>query len=301
MMAMYLLLSRIQVHNANAMSSPYTVGFPAMTAWLGAVHALERKLNSEGFPDVHFSGVAVASHTCDVQLYKGPGDYRYSIVGTANPLKKSNKTGEYERPPFIEEARCHLCVSLLIRTQGIDGRNMGVVNEIVTSLLWRMKIAGGDIEKIGNVETVPVNAETDKDERSLLRRLMPSYVLVERRDLMIGESAEDEDALMRLMNGLAVEFEAQDDGDSLIWKGKRRNDGWIVPIAVGFKAISGKVSAKHQRALEYDHYFAEPIVTLGEFRMPYHFQSIDEILWEYHTELEQGLYLCRNQNNVQNA
>lgn len=298
-MAMYLLLSKIQVHNANAMSSPYTVGFPAMTAWLGAAHALERQLNAEGFPDVHFSGVAVASHACDVQLYKGPNDYRYSIVGTANPLRK--KDGAYERPPFIEEARCHLCVSLLLRTQGVDGANKDQVEKMVASLLWRMKLAGGDIEKIGKVEIIQVSEESDADERWLLRRLMPSYVLVERRDLMVTGDGEDDDALTRLMDMLAVDYEAQDTGNGLKWKGSRRAAGWLVPIAVGFKSISETVNAKHQRALEYEHHFAEPIVTLGEFRMPYHFRSIDEILWEYHTDLTQGLYLCQNQKNLQNA
>ncbi|PIU55383.1 MAG: type I-F CRISPR-associated protein Csy2, partial [Deltaproteobacteria bacterium CG07_land_8_20_14_0_80_38_7] len=28
-----LLLPHIKVHNANALSSPFTIGFPAMTAW----------------------------------------------------------------------------------------------------------------------------------------------------------------------------------------------------------------------------------------------------------------------------
>lgn len=298
-MAMYLLLSKMQVHNANAMSSPYTVGFPAMTAWLGAIHALERRLNAEGFPDVHFSGVAVASHACDVQLYKGPNDYRYSIVGTANPLRK--KDGAYERPPFIEEARCHLCVSLLLRTQGVDGANKDQVEKMVASLLWRMKLAGGDIEKIGKVEIIQVSEESDADERWLLRRLMPSYVLVERRDLMVTGDGEDDDALTRLMDMLVVEYEAQDTGNGLKWKGSRRAAGWLVPIAVGFKSISETVNAKHQRALEYEHHFAEPIVTIGEFRMPYHFRSIEDILWEYHTDLTQGLYLCRNQKILQNA
>lgn len=300
-MAMYLLLSKIQVHNANAMSSPYTVGFPAMTAWLGAAHALERNLHEGGFKEVSFSGVAVVSHTCDVQLYKGPKDYQYSIIGTANPLKKSSKTGAYERPPFIEEARCHLCVSLLIKLQGVDGINKEQVKKEVENNIWRMKLAGGDIEKIGKLEFVPVNEESDDEERRLLRRLMPGYAVIERRDLMLNEEYDKKDALTRLIDMLAVEFEAEKNGDNLSWHGKRRTEGWITPIAVGFKSISGAVTAKHQRSEEYEHRFAEPVVTLGEFRMPYHFRSINEILWEYHTDLEHGLYLCRNQNNSQNA
>ena len=44
MMKTYIVLPDVQIHNANAMSSTYTIGFPAMTAWLGAVHALQRNL-----------------------------------------------------------------------------------------------------------------------------------------------------------------------------------------------------------------------------------------------------------------
>ena len=47
-MRQFLLIPHLKLHNANAMSSPYTIGFPAMTAWLGAVHALQRKLQSKG-------------------------------------------------------------------------------------------------------------------------------------------------------------------------------------------------------------------------------------------------------------
>lgn len=34
-MKKYLLLSQMQIQNANAMSSTCTIGFPAMTAWQG--------------------------------------------------------------------------------------------------------------------------------------------------------------------------------------------------------------------------------------------------------------------------
>ncbi len=301
-MTNYLLLSRLQIHNANAASSPYTVGFPAMTAWLGAVHALERKMRDSGYPDLRFLETAVFSHTFEAQLYKGPGDYQYSIIGTANPLKKSNKTGEYERPPFIEEARCHLTVSLLVKAQGIDGRNEDAVKEKVTALLWRMKLAGGDLEHIGKVETVYVDGESDADERQLLRKLMPSYALIERRDLMLQEREKESDALDDLMEMLAVEYVPQprEEDEKAYWNAGRHTDGWIVPIAVGFRDISGEIKASHQRELNVEHHFVEPVLTLGEFRMPCHFQRIDETMWKYHTEPEQGLYICRNQENFDN-
>lgn len=56
-MSTYLVIRKMQIHNANAMSSTYTIGVPAMTAWLGAVHALERKvrgLNQKKREDTDF-------------------------------------------------------------------------------------------------------------------------------------------------------------------------------------------------------------------------------------------------------
>lgn len=85
-----LLIPRIEIQNANALSSPYTIGFPAMTAWLGAVHALQRKLNvsSEDFTDLKFISTAVINHEFNLHTYKGHGDFNHSIISTSNPLKK---------------------------------------------------------------------------------------------------------------------------------------------------------------------------------------------------------------------
>ncbi len=74
-----LLLPHIKVHNANALSSPFTIGFPAMTAWLGAVHALQRKLNDKGY-SICFDAVGVVSHKMDLQTYKGTNDFVSSMT-----------------------------------------------------------------------------------------------------------------------------------------------------------------------------------------------------------------------------
>ncbi|MBE0515513.1 type I-F CRISPR-associated protein Csy2, partial [Sulfurimonas sp.] len=93
-----LLLPHLEVHNANALSSPFTIGFPAMTAWLGATHALQRKLNSDGFEALRFKATGVVSHNAKLETLRGA--YVHSIIGTGNPLDKDGN-----RPSFIEEAR----------------------------------------------------------------------------------------------------------------------------------------------------------------------------------------------------
>lgn len=138
-MKAYLLISHLRIHNANAMSSTLTIGVPAMTAWLGAVHALERKLGERRSRlwRIRLVKTAVSYHKTNLQIYKGPGDYVNSLVGTANPL---NEKGE--RPSFIEDARIHLSVSLLIEAQKVDGNNMELLEQAVKEILPRMKMAG---------------------------------------------------------------------------------------------------------------------------------------------------------------
>ncbi|UYK69882.1 type I-F CRISPR-associated protein Csy2 [Coxiella burnetii] len=85
-----LLIPHLRIHNANALSSPFTIGFPAMTAWLGATHALQRNLNERGIP-VTIPATGVVSHQMDLQTYRGNDDYVSSIINTGNPLVPKTK------------------------------------------------------------------------------------------------------------------------------------------------------------------------------------------------------------------
>lgn len=285
-----LLLPHIKVHNANALSSPFTIGFPAMTAWLGATHALQRKLNVSCFESLRFNATAVISHVCDLQTHKGVGDYVYSIIGTGNPL---DKTGS--RSAFIEEARCHLDVSLIIEYSGIVKDDEALLLEkIVHHLNCHMKIAGGDILNFNSPEVLKIEDGVEKDLRQLTRRLMPGYAIVERRELMIEAMDQGQDAIDALLDYLAIHHSCEKDENShVIWTSKRQTAGWIIPIATGFHGISELGQAKNQRDPKTPHCFAESIVTLGEFKMPHRIRSINEILWQYQVEKENNLYLCQ--------
>lgn len=285
-----LLLPHIRVHNANALSSPFTIGFPAMTAWLGAIHALQRKLNTHGLENVEFNSAAVVSHEMDLQTYKGPGDYVNSIIGTGNPL---NKDGE--RPSFIEEARCHLDVSLLVEHIGVNKDDEEeFIKQIAQHLNASMKIAGGDILSFQDPQLFRIEEGDDKELRRLTRRLMPGYAVLKRRELMIQAMEQGQDAMDALLDYLAVHHACEQDHEgNVTWTSKRKTAGWIVPIATGFHGISDLGPAKNQRDPETPHRFAESVVTLGEFRMPHRIHSLDEILWSYHADLENNLYLCQ--------
>jgi len=293
-----LLLPHIKVHNANALSSPFTIGFPAMTAWLGAVHALQRKVNSSGLQNVNFQKAAVVSHDMNLQTKIGQGDFVQSIIVPKRPPSTKKELTDFNTgsaPSFIEEARCHLDVTLLIEYPRIDRDDEeALIKQVAHHLNASMKIAGGDILSFNKPTLLRIEEGNDTELRRLTRQLMPGYAIIERRELMIDAMKQGRDAIDALLDYLAVHHSCeQDDAGNVVWTSQRKTSGWIVPIATGFHGITGRGQAKNQRDPDMPHRFAESVVTLGEFRMPHRILSLDEILWRYHTDLEKNLYLCQ--------
>lgn len=294
-MRYFLLIPHLKLHNANAMSSPYTIGFPAMTAWLGAVHALQRKLKQQGC-DLTLNKLAVSCHDFNLQTYKGRSDFVHSIVGTANPLDKDGN-----RPAFIEEARCHLEVSLLIEIESSSKKQREQLLEIVQGIVTSMKFASGDVLSIKPCSILNFDEDEDQEKelRPLLNKLMLGHVLIERRDLVMQSMQNGKDALDSVLDYLKVTHSStQDDDGKVTWTSKRKAQGWLVPIAVGFQGISELGQAKNQRDANTPHRFAESVLTLGEFVMPYRIENIDQLLWQYLVDLENNLYVCQNLTTI---
>lgn len=306
-MRYFLLIPQLKIHNANALSSPYTIGFPAMTAWLGAMHYLQRQIQQQ-YAEIECSQLAISCHAFDLQTYKGQGDFIYSIIGTANPLDKSG-----ERPAFIEEARCHLTVSLLVELHISPQFLLDHKSSLLTlcnQIIGKMKFAGGDVLNAHPCEIIYFDDSPEhytQELRLILNKLMLGYVLIERRDLIQKTMTEDhKDALDAILDYLVIRHTAHqistaDTSDEqyrehhqkIVWTATRKEPGWLIPIAVGFQGISDPSIARNQRDPETLHRFAESILTLGEFKMPYRITRIDDILWHYHTDLENNLYVCR--------
>lgn len=301
-----LIIPHLRVHNANALSSPFTIGFPAMAAWLGAVHALQRQLNGRQFNgksmSVDFISTGVVCHELNLQTHKGENDFVHSIIGTGNPL---DKTGA--RSSFIEEARCHLDVSLVIQFDKISiDEQEGFLAAVTQLLNAHMKIAGGDIQGFKKPFCLVCEEGNDEDMNKVKRALMPGYVLIERRELMVDAMENGVDAIEALIDYLAIHHSCdrlidEENKETIEWRRHRKlvNDkpaGWLVPIATGFYAISELGDAKNQRDPDVPHRFAESMVTLGEFKMPHRLKRIEDMLWRYHTEGYS--YLCHQTSHA---
>lgn len=284
-MNQYLLIRRLHVHAANAISGPLTYGLPSMTAFLGFGHALERHLTIDAKHDHHAGfrvhGVGVVTH--QVQMLDHREKYERTLRITANPV---NEKGS--RPSFVEEGRCHLIVSLVMEVSGIT-RDDQLIDDARDVMIGRMKLAGGDLQGTPRLEFI-------MDDRSSIRKLMPGYGLLDRRDLLreqMRQQNEADDALDALHQAIAIhsQTEMADEDDAgqveageIVWRSKRIQPGWIVPITVGYQAVSPIETTLQTRDSKTPHRFAEAVTTLGEFVMASRVDSLADLIWRYQVE-----------------
>jgi CRISPR-associated protein Csy2 len=272
----YLLLKRLRVQNANALSSPFTFGFPAVTAFMGFAHALQRHLNPEADLDaLLITGVGIVSHQFDMQDHQE--GFNRTLKLTANPLDKDGN-----RPSFVEEGRCHFTISLLLEVENLpvgENAQKRLLTQIQQRVEGRMKLAGGDILGLDKYKPVQVL----QDEPANRRHLMPGYVLMDRRALMEEAMQNGQDALDALHGFLQIRHECeQGDDGNVTWSSRRAQSGWLVPIASGFHAISELTdNALQARDSKTPHRFAESLVTLGEFIMPHRLERLSDTIWRY--------------------
>ncbi|MFG6665617.1 type I-F CRISPR-associated protein Csy2 [Halomonas sp. HNIBRBA4712] len=313
-----LLLPRLRIQNANAISSPMTWGFPAMSAFVGVQQVLERHL-----PDdikLVFSEIGVVCHHIEPQVTEGGFIKAFHL--TRNPVDKSGNTAA-----IVEEGRTHLEVSLLIGVES-DGEALGSPErrrEIAQRLFEQvqgMRIAGGsvmpslDTHRRHWPELISFDVKEDKRAKQwqrLKRRLLPGFALVLREDLLADHTAtlEAQDAhataldawldLSRLNHACHVE-QVEDEKSGTTkevarWTLRRPYPGWLVPIPVGYGAISELYppsEVANARDPEVPFQFVESLYSIGEWVSPHRFNKPDDLMWFVDNDLDRGIYRLQN-------
>jgi len=285
-----LVLPHLKINNANAWASPYSAGFPSVCAFGGAVHALQRKLNENGFDNLAFVGFGIINHRFNLRSYKGAKDSDLSVIASANPLGKDGK-----RQPFVPEIKCMMDISLLCELDGNISDKEETLKETVLKLInGDFRIASGDILPTKEIPfLIKVGSERqDKDfSRYVVRKLMPGYALIERRELMIESMKQGKDAMDALLEHMTVIANPiQLSNGNIEIERRKKVQAWLVPISTGYAAISNLGKAINQRDDFSPHCFAESIVTLGEFRMLHRVPNVDALLWRGSYNAESSIY-----------
>ncbi|CAI1791101.1 CRISPR type I-F/YPEST-associated protein Csy2 [Serratia ficaria] len=298
-MSHVIVLRHLQVENANAVAG-LTYGFPAISHFLGYVHALSRKLQSSH--GLALGGCGVICHRRQVHAYSSGRDYQFAL--TRNPLTKEAKTSA-----FNEEGRMHMTVSLVIECSGeIANGDIGLeqLQNQLHTLCQTQKLAGGSITRLRGV-TVRGYPQQPDDVRRLMCRLLPGFVLLDRSALLqqhfagLQQSQPNAEMIDAWLDFAALKMQAipanrektPEEGDKARWEyvGKPQ-PGYLVPLMTGYQRISELYEAGevlNARDSQTPFCFAEAVYGVGEWRGLHRIQDLSTLFWRYQTTVK-GYY-----------
>ncbi|WP_372874974.1 type I-F CRISPR-associated protein Csy2 [Pseudomonas sp.] len=312
-----LILPHVRVQNANAISSPLTWGFPAISAFIGLMHAVERKL--DGRYPLLFDSVGVICHSHEAQVTEG---YQRAFHLTRNPVNERGETAA-----IVEEGRIHLEITLVFAVSGyVEGEQPNPVQgdwqqrqqiaRDVADLLGGMRIAGGSVfldpQHKPSLQPLAVSgAERSEQFRRLRRRWLPGFALVSRDDLLAAhlQTLRAQDAKADLLDAwldlsrLNIRAEetrpaSETQPAKVEWRAQRvLPNGWLVPIPVGYGGLNPLQSAgtvANARDEQTPLRFVESLYSIGQWLSPHRLRDVDDLLWCASAEPEAGLYRCHN-------
>lgn len=320
--AALLVLPRIRVQNANAISSPLTWGFPSITAFTGLMTALARRMGPDG--GVCFESVGVVCHDFEAQVTQS--GYTRSFCLTRNPVLQDGATAA-----IVEEGRVHLEITLVFKvrvsTALLNDTTRAECAALVADMLAGMRIAGGSVvPPLSGGTRKPPRAQLvltaddaelrDKQFKRLSRQWLPGFALVSRDDLLqqrvtdLREAAPANSAQPTLLDAWldlsrinyrasrkAVVNEATGESAEQVEWATDSRPGWLVPIPVGYAALTdlhppGAVAGARAPTVPFR--FVESVYSIGQWISPHRLRDIDQLTWQADYNAVTGLYRCVN-------
>lgn len=313
-----LVLPRLRIQNANAISSPMTWGFPGITAFTGLMTALKRRLGPQA--GLALYGVGVICHGFEPQVTRG--GYTRSFHLTRNPVLQDGGTAA-----IVEEGRVHLDITLVFDVELALSRSgeaeRAQLAARIGELVAGMRVAGGSVMPAlpGTFRRPPrpqlvllsdSEEEHPKQFGRLSRRWLPGFALVSRDDLLqprLLELQADQpgatllDAWLDLsrLNHRATRHQTPDEKtgeplETIEWTADTR-PGWTVPIPVGFAPLTalhppGTVAGARDARVPFQ--FVESVYSIGQWISPHRLSDVEQLIWRPDHDPATGLYRCIN-------
>ncbi len=320
-----LVLPRLRVQNINTISSPLTWGFPSITAFIGFIQALERKLGEHSL--FNLNAIGVVCHGFEPQITKRRYETTFNLSKPAifQPKEVARYEADGTPPSIVEEGRAHLDITLILGVyspalEQADENSRQLAVQHVANTVAGMRIAGGSVMPSMSDGAMrrqrpymlpwPLHyqpEEHDKAWRRLRQRWLPGFALIARDDLLTSRllelQAQQSDATLldawldiSRLNHRAYRINTPDEAERVEWRADPR-PGWIVPIPVGYTALSplheaGTVARARDQSTPFR--FVESVYSLGQWISPHRLQSAQDLLWWSDFDADAQLYRCRN-------
>ena len=244
---------------------------------------------------------------------QGRGCFVKSFRLTRNPVDKDGSTAA-----IVEEGRIHLDVSLVFALTAEDWDEAQRQTDVIAlaGLLSGMRVAGGTVTPAGRpwqqryqpwlVDLTGGSEDRKMNFRKACVRLLPGSALVARDDLIdqrLKTMQDDNANATRLDAWLSlsrIEWHYHDtanNGKGAWQSNRRKGDGWIVPIPVGYGALSGlhpPGAVRNARDAGIPFRFVESLYSVGEWVGTHRLSSPKQLLWYADSRPDDGLSRCRN-------
>lgn len=253
-MSYYLLIKKLKVTQANALSSAYAVtSAPIMAANLFA-HAIGIAT------DTPHTGVAMIHHDAryraDKDLKAGFGIVQFQQKRAASFINKDDYATGTTSLALQPAANIDLLTSLVIEFDSPPD------TEAVQAFIRNGRFAGGQIEKVGEIVVFH-----EYDEEGFSSIPGSGYWLLDRRDCLEGENPAEE-----MIKHLGTKPSAE------------AGNAWLTPVVAGYALISApQDNVQGVRSLSDDSYpqhaFAEPMLGLAQYVSVRSCESMEIPFW----------------------
>lgn len=279
----YLLLPRLEVRNANAVSSYWALSPEVVMAARQFGHALARYLGT--VPNE--AGVAIIHHHVEMLGERLPKDRffrphqrRGAVFIDPHDYSDKNKHALSMQPT----ASMHLRVSLVLRFHA----GTALDRTRIQRFLHGGRLKGGQIVEHGKIEVV------DR-ESAVLDRFHSGYVVVERPDLlhMLEGDSDIVDPFFRALAGIEKNSQGGAENDSKV--DQKKNHSWLVPAILGYATISD-IRFRPGAREGYPTAYAEPLVGLIQYQSIRKAKQSESLpFWDYHYP-EPGVFVVTHDN-----
>lgn len=267
----FICFSHIKLEYANAIAGMCTHGFPSIGAFLGFFENINIDMKKD-FKDVQLGGILILSHNVEEQVYNIRGDYLVGFSQKRAPLgidKKDKK--KIASKPIIEEGYLHADLSFIVELKqeyaNYNNEYQQSLCAYLLNLIFSKRIAGGNITSIR-----ACNFIAEEDLKFKLFELYPFSALVNASSYFTNFIEEHNfkskfDAFIDL-NSITYYFDQNSDKEKKKWKIKYPKTKYIIPLHIGYKAISDEFKSSKNVLLRSDNYdavFVEPVFSLGEW------------------------------------
>lgn len=259
-----------RVDNVSAATSSLLVSPPTPLAALGLMRKMEIDLQQVGIlpRGRHpFECVSLIVHEFEIS----PGHRRIPPEMRGEENKKAGA--------MLDDPEGHLLCTLVISARMAADDLNAIKAHLARNIrgyrlgggrIVRAGIASPDVGKDSKPGINPVEVAADEEQFQRILRALPSGSVLADRTYMLAENPEDPDggdALDRLLDVVVRKKVTSGEGKQATTSWRRKHAGWLVPVAIGWRAISDVRMRKGMREAEgvVGHAWAEDVLGLGEW------------------------------------